>query len=109
MTNSKITTMKAAIRAVGLPDFLVWRGSFMVRRRAQKRAALVGDKPGILRASAKGAGCHGGPLESASTAPSAPDCDQAAGLTGNAVEYLICSIAKLELTSKSGTARINCL
>ena len=29
--------------------------------------------------------------------------------TGNAVEYLICSIAKLELTSYSGTAVINCL
>lgn len=55
MTNNKITTMKAAMRAVGLPDFFVWRGSFMVRRRAAKRAALVGDKPGILRASAIGA------------------------------------------------------
>lgn len=33
----------------------------------------------------------------------------AAGRTGNAVEYLICSIAKLELTSNSGTARISCL
>lgn len=29
--------------------------------------------------------------------------------TGNAVEYLICSIANDELTSNSGTARINCL
>ncbi|SAK66564.1 hypothetical protein AWB77_02580 [Caballeronia fortuita] len=31
------------------------------------------------------------------------------GLTGSAVEYLICSIAKLELTSYSGTARMSCL
>jgi hypothetical protein len=29
--------------------------------------------------------------------------------TGNAVEYLICSMAKLELTSYSGTAAINSL